>query len=127
MPKRPLFDDGTDDRRGSRRGSRTNPRKTLQLCSQVRRALDLALASGDMDELLLDVRVRSVEPTADESRLQVIFEAGGDAAAAGRGAVHACLELARPRFLREVAEAISRRKIPDLAFEVVREGAIDGA
>jgi len=124
-PRRPTFDDGADARADFRRGSRTNPRKTQQLCSQVGRAIDVALTGDDLDERLLDVRVQRVEPTADEGRLLVIFELDRSAATLAKPEALALLEAARPAILREVAASIHRRKVPDLAFELVLAPEVD--
>jgi ribosome-binding factor A len=68
---------------------------------------------------LLDVRVERVEPTGDDSRFVVLFAVEGDAAQRSSADLLASLEMARPALLREVAATISRRKLPDLAFQIV--------
>ena len=117
--RKPVFDGG-GDRRTPTRGRRANPRKTMQLCAQVRRALDLALMGEVHDEVLQDLSVDSVEPTADDARLLVVFGAGEFAGAHEKGEVMARLDGMRSLLVEAVAEAISRRKVPEMAFEVVK-------
>ena len=61
-------------RRG-RGGRGDDRRKDLQLCAQVRRTLDLALAEAS-DERLLGAWVREVLPNPDVGRLRVVVEVG---------------------------------------------------
>jgi len=120
--RKPVFDDGSPaDRSGGRRG---NPRKTAQLCAQVRRALDLALLGDVEDPVIQDLVVESVEPTADDSRLFALFAAGTEAGALEKAEVLTRLESQRPVLIRAVAEAIHRRKVPEIAFDVMRR--VDG-
>jgi hypothetical protein len=65
-PHDPNVDDGIDAREGFRLGSgRANRRKTLQLCAQVRRALEVGLTDETIDPVLVrpgymgDTRVRA--------------------------------------------------------------------
>ena len=119
-PRGPRFDDGTYA--GSDfadKGRRVGARKTMQLCTQVRRALELILMEAE-DELLEDVEVDEVVPTQDPGRLMAMFVAGERAARAGKAEVAARLEALRPAFVDEIAQTIHRRKVPELAFEVVK-------
>ncbi len=89
-------------------------RKDLQLCKQVRLAIESALSSG-ADTALHDAIVVDVEPAPDASRLRVRL-------ASRRGEVH-LPELmhrivAAVGYLRgEVAAATSRKRVPVLVFE----------
>jgi ribosome-binding factor A len=95
--------------------SRWPDRKVLQLCAQVERTLGMAL-SGCGDELLQQVAIESVRPSADEARLTVTI-----APPLGEGApppreILAALERARGMLRAEVAAAVSRRRAPDFLF-----------
>jgi len=90
-------------------------RKERQLCRQVREAISEALAALD-DEVLSEVWIAGVEPAPDASRLVVLVEAPETAAP----------EVIKERFGRvagylrsEVAQAISRKRVPTLLFEVL--------
>jgi ribosome-binding factor A len=90
--------------------------KTLRLCRQVLEALQIGLA-GCSDDLLQQVFIASVDPGADPSRLDVTVELPPDfnpAVAIAR------LEGAKGLLRSLAAEAISRKKVPDLVFRVAR-------
>ena len=86
----------------------------------MRRAIELALSGEVDDEVLHDVEVHDVVPTPDPGRLQVVFAAGETAAGRARSEVLTRLEQARPAMVREIAASIHRRKLPQLAFDVIR-------
>lgn len=86
----------------------------------MRRAIELALVSQVDDEVLYDVEVHDVVPTADPARMRVVFVAGETAAGHDKSQVLSRLEHARPAMVREIANSIHRRKIPQLAFEVIK-------
>jgi ribosome-binding factor A len=112
-------DDGQDPRRFFDRRVRGKPnRKALQLCSQASHAISHALAS-DRSEVLRDLVVVAVVPAPVSSRLLVrlsLFGAGDQQALEDAAAA---LAEAKPRLRRQVAEAVTRRRAPDLAFELV--------
>ena len=88
-------------------------RKTLQLCRQVQRALSFAI--GEMgDDVLLDVYVEDVQPAPDASRLLVSVHTQSDPIA-----VIQTLNEHSGRLRSAVAEAITRRKAPELAWQIV--------
>lgn len=91
-------------------------RKDAQLCSQVMRAVGLALAESP-DEELSSLTVLAVEPAPHIGHLRVLV-----ASVSGEGdarEIHAKL-VARAGALRhEVAGAIHRKKAPTLSFVVV--------
>ena len=120
QPKKPVFDDGSDARSDFRNSSRSAPRKTAQLCAQVRRALELALMGETTDEILQNLMVDEVLPAPDDRRLSVRLIVPTTEAEAGREAIQARLEAARPMLIHEVAHAITRRKCPEIHFELVR-------
>jgi len=121
------FDDGVDTRTS---GHSSDPSRSALhddgLCSQVAETLGLVFAGGGDDERLLDLGLLSVEPAPTVSRLLVkVYPLPGSPR---RSVPEICsvLKAARPFLRREIAEAISRRKIPELAFEVV-PGPLEGA
>jgi ribosome-binding factor A len=88
-------------------------RKTLQLCRQVQKALTFALSETG-EELLLLAYVEDVEPAPDAGHMLVSVRAEGDP-----------IELLQALYanagkLRSaVAQAITRRKAPELDFKLV--------
>lgn len=91
-------------------------RKTLQLCGQVARTLDQVLAEQER-ALLRDLHVESVVPTAEGGHLIVSvrsLDAKADPMAILSGLAEASADLRL-----EVAGAITRRRVPSLAFRVV--------
>jgi len=90
-------------------------RKMLQLCAQVERALTLALA-GCGDDVLQGVMVESVRPGPDGAILAVTILLPGGPGARGAHEVLAALERARGLLRSEIAAAIYRQRVPELAF-----------
>jgi ribosome-binding factor A len=87
-------------------------RKTLQLCKQVERALAFAL-SETADDRLLDAYVDSVQPHPDANHMLISVTGGTPADTL------AALHEHTGRLRTEVAYAISRRKAPELIFQIV--------
>lgn len=92
-------------------------RKTLQLCRQVERALALSLAESASD-LLLDVQVESIMPLQGAGHLLVRVSTRHD----NPLDVLQALQNDAPRLRAAAAEAITRRKAPELSFQVVPPG-----
>lgn len=114
-------DDGVDprlERRG--RGRKAAPRKTRQLCAQIARALDLALADVS-DGPLLGVRVHAVRPGADPRHLEVVLVHPQPSAEA-----LSALARARPWLRREAAAATHRKRVPELNLTVLGPDAEGG-
>lgn len=101
--------------------SQINPRKMAQLCTQVRHAIELALLGVVHDDALIDLEVADVTPMPDPGSMRVSFLAHGDAPDLDE--LRSRLELARGVLTAEVAQAITRKKVPELVFEVVRAEA----
>ena len=93
-------------------------RKTLQLCRQVERALVFALAESG-DELLLDVQVEAVLPAPNSGHLLVQVSTRH----AQPFEVLNALQQDTPRLRIEAAQAITRRKAPELSFQIVVSGS----
>jgi ribosome-binding factor A len=93
--------------------SRRPDRKTLQLCRQVQKALAYALGETG-DDLLLLAYVEDVEPAPDANHMLVSVRAEGDPIE-----VLQALYANAGKLRSAVAEAITRRKAPELAFRLV--------
>ncbi len=94
--------------------------KALQLCKQVRRSLELSLMSECADELLQSMTVESVEPAPDDKHLRATFSLQDAEPSLSREEVLARLEAARPVLTEGLIQTISRRKVPDIRFEVIK-------
>ena len=100
----------TSDRLSS---GRQAERKARQLCRQVQRALNLALADRHADDGLNDLFVEDVSPAPDCGHLLVhvvipVERPVSDALSALRSDA--------PRLRSEVATAITRKRAPELSF-----------
>lgn len=91
-------------------------RKDLQLCRQVFDALMYALADLD-DSIVDDLVLVSVVPAPSSSRMQVIFVAMRDDI--DRDVALARVQKYAGGLRQEVAAEITRRRVPELVFEVV--------
>lgn len=116
-------DDGIDPRHAARRAQRDSSapdRKTWQLCKQVHRAIEFALAAECGDPILKDLVVTRVEPAPGAGTLAVTVRpsVSGDAPAP-RDAIERRLAAARGRIRAVVATEITRRKTPELRFQVL--------
>ncbi len=126
MPAAALFDDDLQCAEAFFRKTPNRPkcdRKLKQLCHQVQRAIDFALGGACTDPLLQDLVVESVVPSPDASRLTVfmycaILNAHDQPSIAE--ILHR-LDAARPLLRREVAAAITRKRAPELVFQIVGE------
>ena len=111
---------------GSKRDSagRRAEHKTRQLCRQVQRALNLALAERGSDLGLEELYVDEVTPAAGCGRLLVHFVAPPNLPLSD---VLGSLGRIAPRLRAEVARAISRKRAPELSFiPAARAGGSDG-
>jgi ribosome-binding factor A len=95
-------------------------RKERQLCRQVQEAIGEALSSLE-DEVLLEVYVCSVEPAPDATRLAILVQAskGSDL-----DAVKERLSRVSGYLRAEVAQAITRKRVPILTFQVLPPEAL---
>ncbi len=111
--------DGDDPRRAGRESNnQARERRARQLCAQVARALNQALA-GLADDALRGCTVSAVVPAPDAGRLRVTLRAPEPKAAEAR--------LAHARGLLRLAagDAISRKRVPELMFVTLGEEAPD--
>lgn len=97
---------------------RKDARKDMQLCAQVREAVELALMELE-DDALHGAWVRSVQPNPDIKSLLVLIEAPDVEAAS------AALALLRGRLRYEVSNAIHRKRTPEMSFRVVPPTPLD--
>jgi ribosome-binding factor A len=115
-------DDGRnprDDRKDGGDG-RKESRKCRQLCRQVGEALDWVLSGDIPDDLLRSLRVAAVEPAPYSSRLLVTVVTDLPPEEADPQLILQRLQQHAGRLRCEVAASISRRKVPILAFQIIR-------
>ncbi|SFI49084.1 hypothetical protein [Planctomicrobium piriforme] len=118
-------DDGVDPREffKPQRNRNQGHRKTKQLCRQVQRTLDLVLSGETGDDLLRGLKIVSITPGADASRLLVTVAAEGVNDPADLLEIETRLAANQSRLRSEVAASITRRKTPVLVFQVLRADA----
>jgi ribosome-binding factor A len=112
-------DDGIDPRDDKRRYASPRAgrdRKLDQLCKQVAQTLRLVIAVLPEIDRLADVTVEEVVPVSDAGRLRVVLAVADPAR---REEVQRLIEQCGRRLRAEVANAITRRRAPELAFEVI--------
>ena len=113
------FDDEIDPRRDRRGSSRKKAeRKAYQLCRQVDETISLVLAGAD-DPALRELSVARVEPARGASHLRVWITAhpplpGEDPV--DPAAALESVERAAGILRAEVAQAITRRRAPELSY-----------
>jgi ribosome-binding factor A len=115
-------DDGSDPREFFRK---TNPkrkgnRKAKQLCRQVAETLELVLSGDCREEILQSLHVVSVDPAPDASRLLVTLQSDLPSDEFDCGLAMERLEQHTGRLRSEVAASIVRKRVPTLAFQVIR-------
>ena len=95
------------------KGGRKRWHKSEQLCRQAQRALNLALAGECHDDLLREVYVETVTSSGDSGTLVV-----GISIPAGASLVDVLEKLDRARGLlrTSIAQAITRKRVPELIF-----------
>ena len=115
-------DDGVDPREDKRRDvdrTKKRDRKLQQLCKQVANALQLVLPDLQLPG---DARVLSVMPAPNAGRLRVIVAVSD---ASDHQQVAARLEHCRGYLRSEMAQVVSRRRVPELVFSIVAEDIRD--
>jgi ribosome-binding factor A len=95
-------------------------RKVDQLCRQVEERIGLVLAGEVDDPALQDLYVVEVVPEPGSGRLIVRLASPPGLAQPDVAEVLPRLDALRPYLRGEVAEAIHRKRTPDLVFEVLR-------
>lgn len=114
-------DDAVDPRRFFDRRSRgRGDRKARQLCRQVSQTLNYVLSGECDDDTLRSLYVESVEPAPDASRLLVTVSSLDKDDETPVDVVLTKLAAVTGKLRSEVATSISRRKTPELIFNVVQ-------
>ena len=124
MCGQPGPDDGIDPRDFFKADSRSrNKHKDWQLCRQVSETLSYVLSGECHDETLRDLIVVEVMPAPDARRLRVIVCPLVIDADFNPIFVLQRLQESMGRLRAEVARSISRRKVPELIFQVVADAS----
>ena len=115
-------DDGVDPREDKRRDAEYETKKDWklrQLCKQVARTLQMAIGSMPQADALAGVYVKDVRPAPNAGRLCIVMAVPDSRC---QDAVAAIMRQHRGRLRSEVSSAITRRRTPELTFEVIAEG-----
>ena len=111
-------DDGIDPREFVKRERKKSfIKRDRQLCSQVKRILNLVLPELCIRFEIYRCEVTSVEPAPDVTRLSVVICVDADCIDSARMAISKIGGALRA----EVAQSINRKKAPDLAFEIIAD------
>ena len=114
--------DGVDPRLAARQSSgsrhRDQNRKTQQLCQQVAHVLEAVLTGEARDADLQDLRVVCVVPAPHAGRMLVTVQSGAEDALSRWLEIDEKLRRATPWLRSELAASISRRRIPELVFQL---------
>lgn len=116
----PHEDDGINPRewtRGSRDQNGTS-RKDLQLCKQVRLAVESALAQWN-DSLLMELVVVSTEPAPDARRIRIVLAAPPRLYLERESDLRARLLRAHAFVRAAAAQAVCRKRSPQVLLELV--------
>ena len=116
-----LRDEGVEPDRhlAGRNWNQKENRKAKQLCRQVAETLELVLSGECQDELLQSLRVISVVPAPNSSRLLVSVSADLLPGQYDRQRILELLDDHSRRLRSEVAASINRKRVPQLVFQVV--------
>lgn len=117
----PHEDDGTHPRewnRPERKGLGGTSRKDLQLCKQVRLAVESALAAGS-DHVLRALVALAAEPAPDARRIRVVLAAPPELFAAHEAELRRRLRASRGYLRCAVSAAVTRKKSPQILLELV--------
>jgi ribosome-binding factor A len=107
-------------------GERDPGRKARQLGRQVAETLDLVFAGDSRDAVLSGLRVVSVTPAPDASRLVVTVASLLPADRVDPAEILARLGRASGWLRTEVAAAVTRRRAPALSFQIQLDPAEPG-
>ena len=115
-------DDGVDPREfhdRTRSSRRREDHKLLSLCKQVFRSVSCTLAGECGDAILQDLSVVAIEPKPDATHLLVLVQLTTLKGQVSLDEVRLRLSQVRPFLREQVATAVSRRRAPDLSFQVI--------
>jgi len=93
-------------------------RKSLQLASQVAEVISMVLCEQE-DDLVRDLMVESVIPLPNGSRLLVSLTPAISARSLDLSKAMEHLQSVQAAIKSEVANSITRRKVPDLIFRIL--------
>jgi ribosome-binding factor A len=94
------------------------------LCRQAMEALQLALSDATGEARLDGAWVAAVDPAPSARRLLVsVVAPQATIASDAEAALEALVEM-KPWLRAEVARAVHRKRVPDLAFRIVLEGEV---
>ncbi len=93
--------------------------KTLALCKQVFRTLSCVLAGECGDPVLQDLTVAAVLPAPNAGHLVVVLRAGSVSGQLSMAQVLMRLEQVHSMLRARVAEAIVRKRAPELSFQIL--------
>ena len=96
--------------------------KSLSLCAQARRALEYAIGGECRDEALCDLEVVEVMPDPTVRRLRVWLGCPAGLDEDEQEYVLARLAAARGFLRARIAQAIHRKRTPELVFELLCDG-----
>ena len=114
-------DDAVDPRKFfDRRTHGRGDRKVRQLCRQVSHTLSYVLSGECDDDTLRSLYVESVDPAPDSSRLLVTVSSLDKEDDTPAIDILTKLAAVTGKLRSEIAASISRRKTPELIFNVVR-------
>lgn len=119
-------DDGVDPREDRRRDAeyeKKPDRKIRQLCKQVERTLQLAFGALPRADALVGATVWEVTPAPNAGRLRVVISVPDPNR---KDEVAAIVRRHTGRLRAEVAAAITRRRAPELTFDVMVGGGDRG-
>ncbi len=91
-------------------------RKMRQLCKQIGDGIHYALAYLCDDQVLNTLALLSVEPTPGASHVRVFLGYDPAATACTEAEIEARLEQHKPWLRAEAAQAIHRRRVPEIAL-----------
>lgn len=119
MCGQPGPDDGLDPRDFFKpERSRRDSRKDRQVCRQVFETLNYVLSANGHDDTLTHLLVSEVVPAPDATRLLVTVQPLNLGDELDPVVILRCLHQATGRLRAEVARSISRRKVPELVFQL---------
>lgn len=121
-------DDGIDPRdffRPTR--PRRIDRKDWQLCRQVLETLNFVLSGESGDDILRSLNVIRVVPAPDSHRLLVSVSPFAPDATFSPTETLTRLQQSIGRLRSEIARSISRRKVPELVFQLVLDRASESS
>lgn len=111
-------DDGINPRDLRKSRNPSTPHQLGPLCKQAARCLRLALA-GCADDALRDLMVLRVAPAPDASRLRVQVCRFSASAEGDEALVESRLVRLEGYLRAQIAEAVIRKRVPSLVFELV--------